>query len=205
MELNPSLGAPFQGGTLPYVTSTTPNSPPLPPFKSQVLSTWMKINAASARLQIAEPPPPILPIIPSHYTAPSFFHPLLDGENVPVPELPLYLLLRFVMFFKPRPSLAKRYSLMTPLSKDRLRGMLECLSPISSVSAILNRESTITDPILALAADLLACPPHVVDKNCLLCSFQPAGFTQCLLELMRATLCAAVMGSASMVLSVTRL
>ena len=30
-----------------------------------------------------------------------------------------------------------------------------------------------TDPILAPAADLLACPPHLVDKNCLSCSFQP--------------------------------
>ena len=30
-----------------------------------------------------------------------------------------------------------------------------------------------TDPISARAADLLACPPHLVDKNCLLCPFQP--------------------------------
>ena len=30
-----------------------------------------------------------------------------------------------------------------------------------------------TDPISARAAYLLACPPHLVDKNCLSCSFQP--------------------------------
>ena len=30
-----------------------------------------------------------------------------------------------------------------------------------------------TDPISARAADLLACPPHLLDKDCLSCSFQP--------------------------------
>ena len=29
-----------------------------------------------------------------------------------------------------------------------------------------------TDPISARAADLLACPPHLIEKNCLSCSFQ---------------------------------
>ena len=46
----------------------------------------------------------------------------------------------FVIPFKPRPSLAKLDSLLAPLSKDRLRGMLECLNP--SDSAILKREPT---------------------------------------------------------------
>jgi len=30
-----------------------------------------------------------------------------------------------------------------------------------------------TDPLSARAADLLACPPHLIDKDCLSCSFQP--------------------------------
>jgi hypothetical protein len=30
-----------------------------------------------------------------------------------------------------------------------------------------------TDPLSARAADLLACPPHLLDKDCLSCSFQP--------------------------------
>ena len=79
-----------------------------------------------------------------------------------------YQLSPFVIPFRPRPSLAKLDSLMAPRSKDRLRGMLECLSP--SNSAILKREQT---AISARAADLLACPPHLVDKNGLSCSFQP--------------------------------
>ena len=29
-----------------------------------------------------------------------------------------------------------------------------------------------TDPLSARAADLLACPPHLLDKDCLSCSFQ---------------------------------
>jgi len=30
-----------------------------------------------------------------------------------------------------------------------------------------------TDPLSARAADLLACPPHLIGKDCLSCSFQP--------------------------------
>ena len=59
---------------------------------------------------------------------------------------------------------------MAPLSMDRRRGMLECPSP--SDSAISSREAT-RSQISARAADLLACPPHLLDKNFLSCSFQP--------------------------------
>ena len=57
---------------------------------------------------------------------------------------------------------------MAPLSKDRLCGMLECSSPRDP--AILKMEPARSRLV---AADLLACPPHLVDKNCLSCSFQP--------------------------------
>jgi hypothetical protein len=76
----------------------------------------------------------------------------------------------FWMSIKPRLTRARRDSSMAPLSLDRRRGTLECPSP--SDSAISSRDQG-TDPISARAADLLACPPHFVDKNCLLCPFQP--------------------------------
>ena len=75
---------PLREDTFPSVTNTTPNSPPLPPFKAQVLNAWMAINVASARLQSH----PHRSHLPSHYTSPSFFNPLLDGENMPSPKLP---------------------------------------------------------------------------------------------------------------------
>ena len=73
---------PLRGESFPSATNLSPNSPPLPPFKAQVLNTWWLINAASARQQHH----PYRSYLPSHYTAPSFFHPLLDGENLPSPD-----------------------------------------------------------------------------------------------------------------------
>ena len=59
---------PLRGESFPSATNLSPNSPPLPPFKAQVLNTWWLINAASARQQhhpytdhtyplITQPPP----------------------------------------------------------------------------------------------------------------------------------------------------
>ena len=48
-------------------------------------STWLLINAASAKLQHH----PHRAVLPSHFKFPSFFHPLLDGENGPSPESPI--------------------------------------------------------------------------------------------------------------------
>ena len=62
-----------------------------------------------------------------------------------------------------------------------------------------------TDPISsARAADLLACPPHLVDKNCL--SWHPSNHVSTVYpsEPMRVTSCTAVKGSVFMVPSVTR-
>ena len=56
---------------------------------------------------------------------------------------------------------------MAPLSTDRRRVMLECLSPSDSDSS--SRQPTLS----ARAADLLACTRYLVDKNCLSCSLQP--------------------------------
>ena len=55
----------------------------IPPFKAQVLDSWLAINLASARLQSH----PHRACLSSRYTIPSFFHPLLDGENMPSPDL----------------------------------------------------------------------------------------------------------------------
>ena len=77
---------PLREEAFPSVSITTHNSPHLPPFNAQVLNAWLAINLnlASARLQFH----PHRSYLPSHYTTPSFFHPLLGGENMPSPELP---------------------------------------------------------------------------------------------------------------------
>ena len=46
---------PIQEGTLPSVTNITPNSPPLPLFKAQVLSTWIMDGDKRSICTIAEP------------------------------------------------------------------------------------------------------------------------------------------------------
>ena len=77
---------PLREETFPSVSITTHNSPPLPPFKAQVLDSCLAINLAfgSARLQSH----PQRACLPSHYIIPPFFHPLLDGENMPfIPDL----------------------------------------------------------------------------------------------------------------------
>ena len=71
------------------------------------------------------------------------------------------------MSTNPRLTRARRDFLMAPPKMVRLRGMSEC--PRRAASVILSRELTRS----ARAADLLACPPHLLDKDCLSCSFQP--------------------------------
>ena len=61
-----------------------------------------------------------------------------------------------------------------------------------------------TCPISARAADLLACPPHLLDKNCLSCSFQPGLDRVPLGTDGRHFVYTAGEGSVSMVLSVIR-
>jgi hypothetical protein len=63
------------------ITST---SPPYPPFKTQIRDAWLRINAASARLKLH----PERKHLPTHHRVPSYFDPLLDGENEPMPEMP---------------------------------------------------------------------------------------------------------------------
>ena len=46
------------------------------------ITSWLAINLASARLQSH----PHRACLSSRYTIPSFFHPLLDGENLPSPD-----------------------------------------------------------------------------------------------------------------------
>ena len=60
----------------------------MPPYKAQGLRTWLLINAASAKLQ-HYPHLAIGAVLPSRYRIPSFFHPLLDGENGSSPESPI--------------------------------------------------------------------------------------------------------------------
>ena len=63
-----------------------------------------------------------------------------------------------------RPIPAWLGSLMDPPRKARPRGILECRSQIDSGFSKL-------ESILTQAADLLARPPRLVDKNCLSCFF----------------------------------
>ena len=66
---------PLREETLPSVANITPNSPPLPPFKAQVLSAWMAINVASIHDYTEPSPPPILPTL-------SLLHPLFRPSTL---------------------------------------------------------------------------------------------------------------------------
>ena len=180
---------PLREENFPSATNITPNSPPLPPFKAQVLNTWLLINAASARLQHH----PHRSYLPSHYTTPSFFHQLLDGENMPPPGLPnppqlttnnsssnhpCRLIPPFLLNFqcpsKVQASVSSLVSALTFLdvyqtasntSKARLldnsthqQGPSACMLEIRTIPLFEQG----TDPISARAADLLACPPHLI-------------------------------------------
>ena len=115
---------PLRGESFPSATNLSPNSPPLPPFKAQVLNTWWLINAASARPQHH----PYRSYLPSHYTAPSFFHPLLDGERTD-PHLSCHFLLNSppITFLQiPR---AASYLLLSLTSNLPPKSKLKLLSP----------------------------------------------------------------------------
>jgi len=75
------MGSPLRGESFPSATNLSSNSPSLPPYKAQVLRTWLLINAASAKLQHH----PHRAVLPSHDKIPSFFYQLLDDENGPSP------------------------------------------------------------------------------------------------------------------------
>ena len=196
---------PLRGESFPSATDLAPNSPPLPPYKAQVLRTWLLINAASAKLQHH----PHRAVLPSHYKIPSFFHPLLDGENGPSPESPIPFQAtsntpsssHSHRLIPPAPCLLDRQSppkaqaaassLVSALAfldvfqsaSDTGKARLLDGSTQHGPSAWLVRipkaerfryfeQCQWTDPISTRAADLLACPPQLLDKNCLSCSFQ---------------------------------
>jgi hypothetical protein len=54
-----------------------------PPYKTQIRDAWLRINASSARLKLH----PERNHLPTHHRLPTYFEPLLDGENEPVPEM----------------------------------------------------------------------------------------------------------------------
>ena len=74
--------------------------------------------------------------------------------------------MHFAIYFKQHPIQANLVSLMARHRKARPRGSLGC----PSISFPIPRYSGI-DPISARAADLLACPPHLLHKSCLSCSY----------------------------------
>jgi len=76
--------SPLRGESFPSASDLACNSPPLPPYKRQVLHTWLLINGASAKLQQH----PHRAALPNHFKIPSFFHPLLDGNDLS-PESPI--------------------------------------------------------------------------------------------------------------------
>ena len=153
------------------------------------------------------PTPSPSTVLPSHDKIPSFFHPLLDGENGPSPESPIPFQAtsntpsssHSHRLIPPAPCLLDRQSppkaqaaassLVSALAfldvfqsasdtgKARLldgstqHGPSTWLVRIPKVERFRYFEQW-TDPISTRAADLLACPPHLLDKNCLSCSFQ---------------------------------
>jgi len=194
---------PLRGESFPSASDLVCNSPPLPPYKRQVLHTWLLINTASAKLQ-HHPHRSVLPS-PTHFKLPSFFHPLLDG-NGPSPESPIPF-----QITSNSPPMSHSHCLVPPCLLDRqspphtqaavssLVSALAFLDAFQSASdtgkarlldgssqhgpsAWLVRIPKVerfryfeqgTDLISARAADLLACPPHLLGKDCLSCSFQP--------------------------------
>ncbi len=111
--------------------------------------------------------------------------------------------LRYRLSIKPRLTRARRESLMAPLSMDRRRDMLQCPSPIDS--AISSRE-LLTRSQLGLLICSLA--PHISLIQTAYIVLLPTSRSHPSiypLEPMRVTSCGAVKGSASIVLSVTRL
>jgi len=194
---------PLRGESFPSASDLAPNAPPLPPYKRQVLRTWLLINAASAKLQHH----PHRSVLPSHFKLPSFFRPLLDGENGPSSESPI----PFQPTSNSPTSLSHSHRLVPPCLLDRQspphtqKAVSSLVSALSFLDAFQSASDTGkarlldgstqhgpatwlvripkverfryfeqgTDPISARAADLLACPPHLLGKNCLSCSFQP--------------------------------
>ena len=145
--------------------------------------------------------------LPSHYIIPTFFHPLLDGENIPPPDPynppqsspnnPLFSnhsprlippsLLNFQSPSKVQAAVSSLVSSLAFLDEYQsasITGKARLLDgstqhgpstwlvrmPKSGRFRYLDQE---TDPLSARAADLLACPPHLIGKDCLSCSFQP--------------------------------
>jgi hypothetical protein len=54
-----------------------------PPYKTQIRDAWLRIIASSARLKLH----PERKHLPTHHRLPTYFDPLLDGENEPVPKM----------------------------------------------------------------------------------------------------------------------
>jgi hypothetical protein len=225
---------PLRGESFPSATDLAPNSPPLPPYKApgspHVASDQRRLGR---KLQHH----PHRAVLPSHYKIPSFFHPLLDGENGPSPESPI----PFQATSNTRPSSSHSYRLIPPCLLDRqsppkvqaavssLVSALAFLDVFQSASdtgkarlldgstqhgpsAWLVRISKAerfryfeqgTDQISARAADLLACPPHLLDKTIYRAPSNQVS-TVYLSEPMDVTLCTAVKGSVCMVLSAIR-
>ena len=192
---------PIQEGTLPSVTNITPNSPPLPLFKAQVLSTWIMDGDKRSICTIAEPYGTYTPIDLTYplITPPplSSIHswmartcPHLNCQILLNPPQTTHLqitraastlnppsLLNFQCPSKVQASVSSLVSALTFLdvyqtasntSKARLldnsthqQGPSACMLEIRTIPLFEQG----TDPISARAADLLACPPHLIEKN----------------------------------------
>ena len=181
----------------------TTNSPTYPPFKTQIRDAWLRINAASARLLQLHPSK--RKHLPTHHRLPSFFHPLLDGENEPLPEMSPTPQTPSGLSSPNRPCLLIPPNLLNYQSPDRVQSSISAIiSALAFCDAFQLASNTAKarlfdgstshgpsswhtrmpksdrsrrilesgiDPISARVAFLLACPPHLIEKNCLSCSF----------------------------------
>ena len=222
---------PLREESFPSVTNLSPNSP-LPPYKAQVIRTWLLINAASAKLQHHLH----RAVLPSHDKIPSFFHPLEMVRMNPLPNRqflpkpPPTTLLRATrtassLLVSSTFNLPSKSKLLSPHLFLPLPSLM-CFNPRLTRA---KRDSSMAPLSMDHRRGMLECPspsgsaissrePTRSQLGLLICSLAPhisliktayrAPSNQQVStvypsEPMRVTSCAAVKGSVSMVLSVT--
>ena len=183
----PSLAPDFSEGHTVEAT--------LPPFKSQLLGAWARIQS-TLRLSLDHHR---FPKLPNHFTEslPKIYEPVLDGpapppqERGPRPKKQSFIFPPKDLRHRVVPhgsqhlisSIASAFEFLELLGASttddggRARlldgasapGPSAWLARVPSAPKFRFLEPTV-DPISARAADLLACPPHLLGGNCAHCS-----------------------------------
>ena len=177
-----------------------PLSPNSPPYKSQIRDAWLRINASSARLKL-HPGRKFLPghhPLPTYFDAllDGPYEPVPEMSYIPQTPSGLSSPNRPCLLIPPNHlnhqspervqssisaiisglAFCDLYHAASNSGKARLLDGASPLGPSTWLTRIPKStrfrflESGI-DPISARAADLLACPPHLLHKHCLSCSY----------------------------------